>query len=75
MASRTIRTCDSCRRDGTDKAPVVSVDIKRSDGVRTVGDLCLRCLDKMASEYGLSHTARRRRTEFKVTPIDEIPRG
>ncbi len=75
MASRTIKTCDKCGRDGTEKAPVVGIDFKRTDGVRTTGDLCVRCLEKMAAEYGLSHTARRRRTPFKVTAIDEIPRG
>jgi hypothetical protein len=75
MASRTIKSCDNCGRDGTEKVPVVGVDFKRSDGIRTVGDLCTKCLDKMATEYGLTQTARRRRTEFKVTPIDEIPRG
>lgn len=75
MASRTIKSCDNCGRDGTEKFPVIGLDIKRSDGARTVGDLCVKCLDKMAADYGLNHTARRRRTEFKITPIDEIPRG
>lgn len=75
MATRSIKMCDSCGKDGTEKNPVHGLDQKWSDGTRTTGDLCTSCRKKMIDQFNLEHTARRRRTQFKVTPVDEIPRA
>jgi hypothetical protein len=78
MATRSLRSCDTCgveERSGKRPIVVLRLDIKRSDGLRTVGDMCVSCLDDMASRFNLVHTAKRRRNAFKVTPFEEIPQG
>lgn len=75
MGSKVIKTCDNCGKDEKlPNRPVLILDIKRSDGLRTTGELCLDCLNRMAKDYGLTHTARQRRAGFKVTSLDEIER-
>lgn len=76
MATRSVKMCDSCGKDeGLPNRPVLALDIKRSDGLRTTGELCLDCLTKMAKDYNLTHTARQRRSGFKVTAIDQIEKN
>lgn len=76
MATRSVKMCDNCGKDERlPNRPVLILDIKRSDGLRTTGELCLDCLNRMAKEYGLVHTARQRRAGFKVTPIDAIEKS
>lgn len=74
VAVRSIRMCDACGKDESKNNKVLGIDIKRTDGVRTTGDLCQSCLGKMAEQYHLGHTSRQRRTPFKVVEFDEIPR-
>lgn len=70
MGTTTIKHCDSCKTDDR-KVDILSYDFRRSDGLRVVGDLCGKCFDRMAREYGLSVTSRRRRTDFAV--VEELP--
>lgn len=73
MATRSVKLCDHCGKDERlPNRPVLALDIKRSDGLRTTGELCLPCLNEMANTYGLVHTTRQRRTSFKVTSMDEV---
>jgi len=45
---------------------VIQIDIKRSDGYRTIGDLCTKCLTSLEKEFGLQTTNKKRRSTFTV---------
>ena len=66
MAVIPTRQCDRCGAIENKKIVVVLLDAKRSDGLRTIGDLCTKCLTTMEREYGLSSTERKRRSSFTV---------
>ena len=66
MAVIPTRQCDCCGAIESKKTVVVHIDAKRSDGLRTIGDLCTKCLAAMERDYGLSSTERRRRSSFAV---------
>lgn len=70
MATRAMKLCDSCGKLEAAKVEVQAVDAKITDGTRITGDLCNSCLDKMAKDYGLVRTSKRRRSQFKVTELD-----
>lgn len=72
MGQKVTRVCDSCGKGETANRAVLSIDFKRSDGMRTTGDLCTACLGRMEKEFGLSSTTRQRRTPYKVTDPSEL---
>jgi hypothetical protein len=66
MAVIPTRLCDACGTIESAKREVVHIDAKRSDGLRTVGDLCTRCIESMEKQFGLSTTNKKRRSTFQV---------
>ncbi len=74
MATKTIRTCDSCQKDGTARNEVLIADVKLGDGTRIVGDLCQSCAQRMVKEFGLTRTSRIRRKPFEVVEFESIRR-
>lgn len=76
MANVITKMCDCCGKTESPNRKVLGIDFKRSDGIRTTGDLCTTCLSRMSRDYGLTDTTRQRRTPFTVTPIDQVkPNG
>ena len=75
MATKTIKTCDSCKRDSGARNEVLTADVKLGDGTRIVGDLCESCAQRMVKEFGLARTTRIRRKPFEVVDFDSIKRA
>jgi len=66
MAVIPTRLCDACGAVETANKAVIQIDIKRSDGYRTIGDLCTKCLTSLEKEFGLQTTNKKRRSTFTV---------
>jgi len=66
MAIVPTRLCDKCGWTETKARPVIHFDAKRTDGLRTVGDLCTKCLRDMEKQFNLTETKKRRRSTFTV---------
>lgn len=66
MATIPVRLCDACGVTESTKREVIHIDAKRSDGKRTVGDLCTKCLNVMERDFGLNTTNKKRRQSFQV---------
>lgn len=73
MAVEEIRRCDACQSRSTKRNPVLHVEFKRSDGKRTIGDLCVTCLRGLETSYGLSTVDKRLHHTFKVVNVEDIP--
>lgn len=73
MADRVIRVCDTCGNAETKSLKVFRIDTKWSDGTRTVGDLCERCRKRLVKEFGLTHTTKQRRSDYRVVRYEDIP--
>ena len=73
MADRVIKVCDTCGKQEGKNVQVYRIDTKWSDGTRTVGDLCSECRKRLVKEFGLTHTAKQRRAEYKLTRYEDIP--
>lgn len=66
MAVIPTRQCDACKKVEGKNLTVVHLDMKRSDGLRTIGDLCHPCLARMEKDYGLASTEKKRRKSFTI---------
>lgn len=66
MAIVPTRLCDGCGVVESEKKEVIHIDAKRSDGKRTVGDLCTKCMNELEKAFGLQTTEKKRRSSFEV---------
>lgn len=73
MAERVIKVCDNCGKQETKNVKVYRIDTKWSDGTRTVGDLCTECRKRLVKDFGLTHTLKQRRADYKVVNYEDIP--
>ena len=73
MVVLQVRQCDHCGKKETRAVPVLAIEFKRSDGKRTIGDLCIKCLADMEAAFHLSTTTKVKHHAFTITDPKDIP--
>ena len=69
MAKTVLLECDRCGESGGD---VSNLSANRSDGMHIDFDLCAKCWDQFANDYGVRMTVRAPRRPFGVVNEEDI---
>ena len=74
MAREYILSCDRCNKKGTERKPILTCTVRRSDEWRFTSDLCPDCWSGLQAEYGFRDLERTTRQAYEVVNFADIKR-